>query len=681
MTYLRRTAVFGAVVALLSAGCSDGPSDETPIKGVPGTMASFAMSGPINTPETFYDLPYPSDLRLKEDGSPELEGLPMRQDKSILFQLRALLEQRRGFPQAPAVYFRFDGKLPTLDPDKPYAASTSSPVLLIDIDEGASRGTLYPAIAFDVWPDTYAPKHLLAIGPWRGVVLPPGRRYAAVVLRSLLDAEGKPLGSSAAFEQLKAGRAPAGERGTAAAKLYQPLWETLDTLGVDRLEVAAATVFSTGDVVADLAELSSKLLDLYRPTIDNVKLSKDHPRYCELSATITLPQFQRGSSPFDTEGLFELGADGLPKKQRDEVVPLIITIPKSKMPEAGYPLTNYIHGSGGSPQELVDRGKVEVVGGKPRPGEGPAYVLAPYGIAMASIAKPVNPQRGGTGDFDYLNLSNLAAFRDTFRQGAIEERLFFSALIALRINPATLGSCAPELPSGVTHYKVDASKVALMGQSMGGMYTNMVSAIDERVRAAVPTGAGGFWSYMMLSSSIAGLGEPTIRLVIGSNNRLSWLHPALQVVHAAWETADPLVFVPRLSSRPLSGHPARHVYEPVGKDDKYFPTSIYDAIATAFGHQQAGQEIWPGMQRSLKQVGLDGLVTYPVKENLQSQDDGKRTYTGVVVQYEGDGLYDPHSIAFQLDSVKHQYSCFLDTFFRHGVAAVLAPGKPGDPCE
>jgi hypothetical protein len=670
MTKLRLAAV---VVLVWAAGCG---SDD--IGEVPGTQASFALAGPINTPETFYDFPYPSDLRLTAAGNPDIEGLPMREDKPTILPVRTLVRQRKAFPQAPVVYFRFDAKLPKLDPDQPYAASIESPVLLIDIGEGQRRGTLYPTVAFDIWPDKYAPEHLLAVGPWRGIVLEPGRRYAAVVLRALGDREGKALGSSAAFEQLKAGRTPAGARGAKAAELYAPLWETLDTLGVERADVAAASVFTTGDVVADLAELTDKLLEAYKPSIAQIKLNKDHPRFCELSATITLPQFQRGEAPFNSEGLFELGAAGLPVKQRDEVVPLIITIPKTKMPAAGYPLTTYIHGSGGTPRELVDRGRVETKGGSPRKGEGPAYVLAPYGIAMASVAKPVNPQRGGVGAFDYLNFSNLAAFRDTFRQGTIEERMVLSALLAMKIDKSTLGSCAPELPSGVDTYSLDGGKVALMGQSMGGMYTNMVSAIDKRVRAAVPTGAGGYWSHMMLVSSR--LGETVIGLFIGSNNKLSWMHPALQVVHAGWETADPLVFVPRLSKSPLPGHPARHVYEPVGKGDSYFPISVYDAIALSYGHQQAGQQIWPSMQQSLKLAGLHGILSYPVKENLQSKDETKRKYTGVVVQYEGDGIYDPHSIAFQLDAVKHQFSCFLDTVFRNGVGTVVAPGNPGDAC-
>ena len=56
-------------------------------------------------------------------------------------------------------------------------------------------------------------------------------------------------------------------------------------------------------------------------------------------------------------------------------------------------------------------------------------------------------------------------------------------------------------------------------------------------------------------------------------------------------------------------------------------------------------------------------------------------YTGVVVQYEGDGIYDPHSIFAQLDSVKHQYGCFFELYRDTGEALVLAPAKLGTPCQ
>ena len=55
-------------------------------------------------------------------------------------------------------------------------------------------------------------------------------------------------------------------------------------------------------------------------------------------------------------------------------------------------------------------------------------------------------------------------------------------------------------------------------------------------------------------------------------------------------------------------------------------------------------------------------------------------YTGMVVQYVGDGVYDPHAIYSQLDSVKYQYGCFFSTFLQTGTAVVPAPLPLGTPC-
>lgn len=85
------------------------------------------------------------------------------------------------------------------------------------------------------------------------------------------------------------------------------------------------------------------------------------------------------------------------------------------------------------------------------------------------------------------------------------------------------------------------------------------------------------------------------------------------------------------------------------------------------------------MQTSLAVGGFDGFADYPVKANRVS-DDGT-PYTGVVVQYEGDGIYDPHAIYGQLDAVKHQYACFFETYLKTGQATVRAPETIDAPCE
>src|SRR5690606_4392068 len=261
----------------------------------------------------------------------------------------------------------------------------------------------------------------------------------------------------------------------------------------------------TGDVVADLASLSDRLVEERSVTIEGLALDSDdgesNPRVCELVGTIAMPQFQRGTPPFNSEGLFEIGADGLPIEQRTESAKITITIPKERMPEAGFPLMVYFHGSGGDSAQVIDRGP-QPEGGVEARGEGPAFMIAEHGFAAAGAALPLSPDRlPGAGALAYLNFGNLAAFRDTFRQGTIEQRLLIEALVELTIDPALLAGCeGPELPDGATAYRFDPSAFVGLGQSMGGMYANMIGAVEPRLRALVPTGAGGFWSFFILET-------------------------------------------------------------------------------------------------------------------------------------------------------------------------------------
>ena len=239
-------------------------------------------------------------------------------------------------------------------------ADKTSPILLIDVDEASSeRGKLFPVVATTPPKDNYVRVTLLATAPRPGIVLQPKRKYAFVVLRSLKDAAGKELGVTASLSDLAAGKTPAADKGAQAKDLYASLWSTLPMAGVDVKNVAGATIFTTGDVVADLADLSTKLAAKYTVTIDNLAVDPDdgaaHDGYCELVGKVTYPQFQKGKPAFDSDGLFEYTDGGLPAKQRDEDAPVTITIPKGVMPKGGFPLVVFFHGSGGTSTAIVDQ--------------------------------------------------------------------------------------------------------------------------------------------------------------------------------------------------------------------------------------------------------------------------------------------------------------------------------------
>jgi hypothetical protein len=158
---------------------------------------------------------------------------------------------------------------------------------------------------------------------------------------------------------------------------------------------------------------------------------------------------------------------------------------------------------------------------------------------------------------------------------------------------------------------------------------------------------------------------------------LTHLHPVLGLIELGWEASDPMVSTPRLGRRPLDGFTPRPVYEPVGQGDSYFPIEIYDAMALAYGNPQAGEAVWPSMQASLRVDDLDGIIDYPVTDNLESEAGD--AYTGAVVQSAGDGFSDPHVIFVQVEDVRYQWGCFLRTAV-DGQAVVPAPAALGTPC-
>jgi len=672
---LRSLRVRVIALCLLGAGCNGGGA------GSSGSRAVFAIDSAHDTPETFWDHPFPSDSRLTAEGAPDMTGFFTNGAGSLGTQIVESVVYRTGWAQMPVGYFRFTRPLAERIETDTVAALPTSPFLLVDVDAASTeRGKLFPVVAKTLEVDVFAPEHLLAVSAKPGIILRAQTTYAIVVLASANDARGKSLRPARAIETLAAGETPSGTNGAAMAALYAPLWTTLDTIGVPRGDVVHATVFTTGNVVAELAAMTDGLLAQHSATIANPVIDPIdgvHPEFCEVKIDLTLPQFVTGTEPWNTGGRFVLDSAGLPVKQSDRTMTAVLTIPRAPMPANGFPLLLYFHGSGGVHDQVVDASRSPAAGVDGPPGEGPAMFYARQGIAAAGAPLPVSPDRvPGATEIAYINFSNLGNFTFLFRQGVIEQRMFTSALLDYHMPPAVLSSC-----SGVTtptDIFFDADNFYAGGQSQGGMYTNLFGAVDPRPKAFVPTGAGGLWALMILTggnfTSVVEILGPTL----GTSKDLTFLHPGLHALELAWETAEPLVFAPHLARRPLPGYPARPIYEPVGMNDGYFETPIYDAIALAYGHEQAGDAVWSSLQSSLALEGFDGIVAYPVTNNVLSENG--ESYTGVVVQYEGDGIVDPHAIYRQRDEVIHQYSCFLRSMIDTGVGVVPAPAALGTTC-
>ena len=630
----------------------------------PADTIAFELDAPL-AGETFWDLPFPSDLRLTADGKPDLAGFPNRRSLPIITDLLSVATERAGFPTMPTAWFRFTGTPPVRALADVIPPDVGADAILVDVDpDSPERGALFALVAQTLADDDFTGTGLVALAPRPGLVLRPHTRYAFVLKRAFAPGTSVPP----AFAELVDGR------GAAAAKgLYAPLWDTLDTIGVAKDDLLVATVFTTGDEVELLRTRSELVRAAADATIADLRVDPDdgaaHAGYCELLATVTLPQYQTGEAPFGSGGRFVLDATGTPMPQGTMDVPLVITLPKRTMPAGGWPLWQFFHGSGGASFDLVDDGPSATADGDPAKGEGPGAVVAERGIAAAASALPLNPERlPGASNYAYLNLNNLAAFPSTFQQGVFEQRLLLDALLALEIPASTVAACTGlALPAGATAHRFDPSTLSAGGHSMGGMYTNMIGAVEPRFGAVTPFGAGGFWNMMILDTEIVVGARGLLAGVLGVEPEpLSFVHPGLSLIGLGWEIAEPGAAMSRLVRRPLAGTNPRHVYQPIGLDDKFFPNPVFDAAALAYGNQQAGELVWQGTQDALAVDRLDGMLTYPVKANRHGA-------TAVVVQYTDGGILDAHYIHRQLPEVRRQYATFLETYVSDGVPTVVAP--------
>jgi hypothetical protein len=622
------------------AACTTAPQTNT---------VAFDLDAPLDS-ATFWDLPFPSDLRLTADGRPDLAGFPNLRNLPVVNDLLLVARERRGFPVMPIAWFRFPDGAPAYTLD-----SLAETALLVDIDPASpERGSEFPVVAQTLADDSYG-SDLVALAPRPGIVLRGDTRYAFVLRRGFAPGASVPRD----FATLAAGDTPDGPRGAAATQLYAPLF---DVLPAD--DMLVATVFTTGDEVSLLRTRSEAIRVTHRATIANVtRDTTSYPGFCSFSANVTFPQFQVGTPPFDTDGRFALYDGGTPIQQGQLTVPLRFVLPTTTMPPAGWPLWQFFHGSGGASFDLVDDGPSATADSDPTAGEGPGAVVARRGIASAASALPLNPERQpNAGNYDYLNLNNLAAFPYTFQQGVFEQRLLLDALLELDLTNCD-GSAG----------RFDPNAVVAGGHSMGGMYANMISAVEPRIGAVTPFGAGGFWNLMILDTAIIPGARGLLGGVLGvDSEQLTFMHPSLALIELGWEIADPINAMARLSRRPLPGFVPRHVYQPIGMDDRFFRNEIFDAAALAYGNQEAGEMVWPGTQDALAADDMNGILAYPVKAN--------RGTTSVVVQYRDGGILDAHYIHRQLDEVKYQYGCFLASYLRDGVPTVYAPAAVSAPC-
>jgi hypothetical protein len=638
----------------------------------------------------FYSAPFPSDDLRRADGTIDLSKFPNPNGVDLIQQAVNLIQKdARGFATSAAIFFRLTGaidrgKLPTLAQSQQKGAS----VFLVSVD--ASSDDLlhrYPIqVAFEEDAGPFGDLNVLSLLPLQGIPLKPATKYAAVVTTAVAPRV------SAEMAQIVGNQRPA----AMPQNVFDEHEAALDALkkdGLDASTIAGMTVFTTDAPTVQLDTVVADLKAHDAPAID-APFAKDETfdDYCVYSTTITMPDYQAGTPPFNAAkdgGAWAFDASGKPVVQRNEKANLVVTVPRATIPDSGFPLVVFVRTGGGGDRPLVDRGVQATNGGPPiTPGSGPAHDFAQVGFAGIQVDGPHGGLRNVSHQdeqFVMFNVANAAALRDNVRESAVELTLMPRIAKSLSID---VHDCpGAQTASGKTIATFDLDHLALMGHSMGATISPLVLAGDATFKSAILSGAGASWienvMYKLHPVEVQGLIAGF--LGYGSDRTLSDHDPALTLFQWGAEPADPMVYDARVVHAPKSGESPRNVLMLQGIVDHYIMPPIANATSLSLGLDLAGPpydataaetSVLPTIESMLVFSGRNA-ITLPASGNVTA---GGASFTDLVIQHPEDGIEDGHEVVFQTEPPKHQYRCFLQSWLKTGVPSVPPDGKEEDAC-
>ncbi len=651
-------------VLLLLSACGDGFVERP-------TQATFDPSS-----KDFWALPFPSDLRLQDDGTYNLERFPgARTNLSDMWIKAADQRLTDGWGLSPGVFFTTSAAIDsaTLPHSPADAQAEASSAYLVDIDPSSpEQGRRFPLTVSFFGPEQPSqPANMVALVPVFGFVRRPHTTYAAVLTDAVKDTQGKPLGRTLAFH--RAWEKQSGADPKAQANL-EPLRAWFARQKLDPKHVVVAAVFHTMDPGATLVKLASwietqpapQVVGAWHPEDDYVSFQWFSNRY-------TVPKIQDGDVP--GHGRIVWGADGNPVVSGSQTVRLSLSIPKTPMPPGGYPVMLYFHGSGGEYREVIDRGPLPQVAtrdqlGEPPPGTGPAEYLAQRGIAAMGFDFPLHGDRTNPPDTTGLQLYDLFGdiqkTVDNMQVGAMEAT-YLTRLIGDITLPTTL---SPNLDAGGAAdglVRLNPARLSAMGQSMGTTFGIPIASVDPRIQGYVFSGAGGSLIEIAYSALEPIEIRPSLELLLEfpADAHLHEAHPLLHLFQHLWDLTDPQLKARYVAVEPRPGHSPHPFLMFAGERDGYFSPSAQSAVGVPLGAPLVGSQAEPLLPGNLQLAGRTP-VTGPVSGNLNGVTAG-------IAQYAAPFNLG-HYVAFDEDDARNQYLCFVQGVGTAQGPSIIAAG-------
>ena len=599
--------------------------------------------------EDFYELPWPNNYWRRADGTLDLSQFPTN---AVIANTVREIAQRDldGFGKNAVMFVRFSGELdPTSLPSAAGSVTDTSSVYVIDVDAmSPERGKKSPVVA------TFHPEktqtmggNRLAIRPFPGFPLRDGTTYALVVTDRVNDANGNAVIRDGDFTTLM-GTAATGAIADLRTQ-YEPLLSWLDEAGGDeRDDVIAASVFTTQNATKFGPALRKGVFNAPAPVATNLMVGTAGTAYTSFTGEYEQPNFQAGLPAYiSSGGEITIGADGAAVLSRMETMRFAVTVPPGAVPQGGFPICIYQHGTGGSWTSFIN--------------DGTAERLAAQGIAVIATDQVLHGPRNPNTDpaIAFFNFNNPIAGRDNPLQGAADAWAMQRLLETLTI-PASL--------EGSRTITFDLNKLYFFGHSQGGLTGPAYLAFEPAVKGAVLSGTGGVF-YLSTLTKTEPVNFPDLIGTLIRDEPVDEDNPTLGLAQMAVERSDGVNYAPLMVREPPlgeNGQPLapKNIFQTEGFTDHYSPNAVIEAFAVALG----GDIVQLPDQKELEGVTLRGraIKATPITNNMGS-------VTAALGQYKQAGASDGHFVVFDVGSARRQTSQFLGTLAATGQATVVSP--------
>ena len=600
--------------------------------------------------------PMPSNVYLADDTTSD----PLRPThKHIAFGETTLPEYKDGFHLDPATFADHDGfspgqppmtylagatitGLPTQD-DMETSVLTTSPTILLNAD----TGQLVPHFAeldASTIDDTL---RTFFIRP--AVRLDDSTRYI-VAIRHVVDANGKPIPPSPAFQSLRDGTSSPDFSVDRRRALYADIFGKLATAGIDKSDLQIAWDFSTASRDNNTKQMVAMRDDAFRAiattpldyTIESVTDDPSAHVRRRIMGLMTAPLYLSDPNP---GGHLNLGDDGLPKQNGTAQFEFEVNIPNSVANASSpAPLLQNGHGLLGSLHEGEDGYLTQFADD---------YGYVAFSIDFLGMA---NDESGYI--LNQVLFSDLGLFRacvDRQHQGLLNE------LLLMKLMKGKFASDPNVQFNG--HSAIDPTKSFYRGDSQGGIFGTTYMSLTTDVTYGM-LGEPGTPYSLLLNRSEDFSGFSGILHIVYKDPRDTQI--AVSLLQLMWDRTEPDGYVPYITQNMFPNTPQHQVMIEVGIGDYQVTPLGAHVIARAVGAKNVSP-----VNREV--YGVQDLAAPFLGSAMAEYDFGLPPAPETNTAPSGPPGTDPHQLVRSLPTSQKQ----VDSFFRTGTVNNFCSG----PCN